>query len=312
MMIISPNEDFIISSLGWVDKNNLWILKPDTELLSSVPISNAKSYSLHNGHNGYFSVIHHYDVNRTEITIHSFYEPQKILSRAVITLKTSHFEGDIEKWKYVPNVYIIYFKKNSYPNYYLLLIEINSPALKFFELSWFDDSYDKGYQGVMSVIKVPDRNMAIVSVQRNSKPVLIDLETGQMIMKLSLAERYGNPMLYFCRDSSELWASDYDTLVCLDSLNWTVKNSMQLQDAPKNSRLFIGDFTFNKEETLCAVARPFSGDVVILEKDSFSSFRLIYYCSLGDQPLSVTLLSNGAVYSRDWKTGKLLKGKIKN
>ena len=71
---------------------------------------------------------------------------------------------------------------------------------------------------------------------------------------------------------------------------------------------FTGDYSFNRDETLCAVARPFSGDVVALDTEQF---RITHYSKLGKQPLEVCLLSDGTVYSRDWKTGNFLKGKLK-
>ena len=59
--------------------------------------------------------------------------------------------------------------------------------------------------------------------------------------------------------------------------------------------------------TLCAVARPFSADIVALD---VGTFQVTHSCNVGGQPLTVALLSDGTVYGRDWKSGKLLKGKI--
>jgi len=73
-------------------------------------------------------------------------------------------------------------------------------------------------------------------------------------------------------------------------------------------RQFNGSFAFNGDETLCAVARPFSGDVVALDT---ARFKVTHACRLGRQPLLVALLSDGTVWARDWKTGDVLKGTLK-
>ena len=69
----------------------------------------------------------------------------------------------------------------------------------------------------------------------------------------------------------------------------------------------MGAYTFSLDESLCAVARPFSGDVVAVNT---KRFRITHTCNLGHQPLTVALLSDGTVYARDWKTGRLLKGQL--
>jgi len=62
-----------------------------------------------------------------------------------------------------------------------------------------------------------------------------------------------------------MWASDYDTIVKVDRSSWQVRDVCRLQSAAAGTMQFIGDFTFDPDETVCAVARPFSGDVVALD-----------------------------------------------
>jgi hypothetical protein len=114
--------------------------------------------------------------------------------------------------------------------------------------------------------------------------------------------------LFFRRKANEVWADDYDTLIRLDPETWRIRDSVLLQGASNGCRQFIGTFAFNDDESLCAVPRPFSGDVIALNT---SKFKVTHTCTLGDQPLLVSLLSDGTVWSRAWKTGELLRGSLK-
>jgi hypothetical protein len=123
-----------------------------------------------------------------------------------------------------------------------------------------------------------------------------------------LADRAGNPTLQFTTRTRELWADDYDTLLRLNSSDWSVQDSLLLQGASAGTRQFIGAYCFNQDESLCAVGRPFSGDVVAVH---MKMFKITHTCNLGHQPLLPALLTDGTVYARDWKTGTLLKGQLK-
>ncbi|MCP5487710.1 MAG: hypothetical protein H7A43_03590 [Verrucomicrobia bacterium] len=307
-MILSQDQSLIVSSLGWTDTGGLWVLETRSGGLSTPKISDAKYLSLHQGSGDFFSIIHHYDADQILISVHSFADPPKVLARVSFGPSGNSFEGDASVWPHVPKAYVAYFKRPALSDFHLFLIEPIRPSAEVVGLDWYDDSYDKGYQGVIGVVEVPDEDNLVISVQRDSHPVLYDLDQRRVISKLSLADRSGNPTLRFTRQSRELWADDYDTLLRLSPPDWKVRDTMLLQDASAGCRQFIGAYSFNQDESLCAVARPFSGDVVALNT---SKFRITHTCNLGQQPLLVSLLSDGTVYARDWKTGRLLKGTLK-
>jgi hypothetical protein len=173
------------------------------------------------------------------------------------------------------------------------------------QFDWYDNAYDHDYQGIVGVTEVPERELLLVSVQRDSHLVLYDPHQRRLIQKISLAGRSGNPGLRFRSKARKLWADDYDTLLKLDSKDWSVKESRRLQDAATGTAQFIGEFEFNKDESLCVVARPFSGDVIALDT---LTFEIRYHFMTGGQPLKAVLLKDGRVFARDWKTGALLKG----
>jgi len=86
-----------------------------------------------------------------------------------------------------------------------------------------------------------------------------------------------------------------------------VRDKLLIQALAQDTMQFMGSYAFIPDETLCVVARPFSGNVVALDT---RSFRITHRSVLGGQPLIAVALSNGEIYSRDWKSGGLLKGRL--
>jgi hypothetical protein len=56
------------------------------------------------------------------------------------------------------------------------------------------------------------------------------------------------------------------------------------------------------------VARPFSADVVGVD---VATLKITQSAKLGRQPLELVALPDGEVIARDWKTGDLLRGRLK-
>lgn len=307
-MITNPGETLIVSSLGWVEKGSLWTLDTNTDSIRTLKLSDAKHLSLHDSNSEYFSIVHHYYGKKLLITAHSFESPDEALSKAIFNEGTTSIQGDKEVWKKLPRAYVAYLQYPSKADFFLLFIEPVRPELQIIALDWYDDSYDKDYQGVIGAVEVPGTSLLIISVQRDSNPILFDIEKRKVVGKLSLAARQGNPSLRFRRTADELWADDYDTILSIDPNSWKTKKHLHLQAAATGAMQFIGNYSFNKDETLCAVARPFSADVIALDTERF---KITHYARVGRQPLEVALLSDGRVYSRDWKTGEMLKGKLK-
>jgi hypothetical protein len=307
-MITNFTEKYVISSLGWVDKGSLWILDTDTEKIDLDQQSDAKYLSLHTGKEDYFSVLHHFESNQLRISAHSASEPERAISNIFIEDSKFRFEGNKSVWQYLPKAYVSFYAHRGIADFWLFLIDFVNQELNFQQFEWFDDSYDKGYQGIVGVTEVPDSELLLVSVQRDSHPVLYDPRNRQMIRKINLAGGYGNPTLRFRSQANELWADDYDTLLKLNPTDWTVKESKRLQDASEGVSQFIGQFEFNSDESLCAVARPLSKDVIALDT---RTFKIRYQCKIGGEPLQVAILKDNRIFARDWQTGELLKGDLK-
>lgn len=308
VMITDITEKYVISSLGWADKSSLWVLNTDSEKVEQIRLNDAKYFSLHPGKENHFAVVHHFDNPRLEISAHSASAPALPLAHITITDSEQRFEGESSVWKHLQKAYVSYYVHQGEGAFWLFLIDPVGQQVTLQQFKWYDDSYDQGYQGIIGVVEVPHQDLLLISVQRDSHPVLYDPRLGQPVRKINLADRRGNPRLRFRSKANELWADDYDTLLKIDPADWTVKASRMLQGGAAGTRQFIGEFEFNADESLCAVARPFSGDIIALDT---RTFKIRSRCQTGSEPLAVTVLKDGRVFARDWKTGSLLKGRLK-
>ncbi len=306
-MLADSEDRTIVSSLGWIDGGAIWILETETGRTRLVDLGGAKYLSLHRGSANHFSAVHHYDADRLVITAHHFDRPDEILSRCVVSQGSREVDGPESPWEHVPRHYVAYLEQPAWSEFALVKIEpTGNVSLQTFD--WYDDSYDKGYQGIVGVTEIPGSHLLLVSVQRSSKPIVYDPESQCKVGEVVLSDGHGNPRLFFRRNRSELWADDYDTIVKLEPESWRILKTRKLQKAQSGTAQFIGEFGFNRDESICAIARPFSGDIVGLDP---RSLRVRYRAKLGGQPIEVSLLNDRQVFARDWKTGDLLHGSLR-
>lgn len=292
--------------MGWVDAGAIWVLDLTTERTRLVQVGDAKYLSLHAGRSGYFAAVHHYDGDRLVITAHTFSQPDEVLSRCVVSQASRRIEGSPSPWQHLPRHYVAYLAQPGWTDFALVTVG-PSEAVTLQTFEWYDDSYDKGYQGIVGVIGVPNSDLVLISVQRSSKAIIYDPDARRKVGEFVLSANHGNPSLYFRRVHPELWADDYDTLHRVELGTWRVLQSRKLQEAVLGTAQFIGQFTFDPEEAICAIARPFSGDVIGLNPNDL---RTEYRAELGRQPLEVSLLRDRRVFARDWKSGDLLQGNL--
>jgi hypothetical protein len=307
-MLSDRSGNVIVSSLGWVDHASLWVFRATHGTAERVPLGNAKYLSIHAGIGDFFSVTHHFEGDRVEITVHTFSEPREAVARARFNSNGSEVTGDSSVWSNVQTNYITHYSGQFWSDFCLVRVHVLEKRVELQQFGWYGDQYDKGYQGVVGVVETPRQDLLIVSIQRDSHPVLYDPVTRTKVGTLNLADRMGNPKLFFRRGANELWANDYDTLVKIEPGSWRVLKSRLLQKDIEGARQFIGEFWFDADETMCVVARPFSRDVLALSPHTLrSKFR----CKLDGQPVEAVCLRDGSIVARDWKSGSLLRGQLR-
>ncbi|MBI2494816.1 MAG: hypothetical protein HYV94_22320 [Candidatus Rokubacteria bacterium] len=307
-MISDPERTVLISSVGWVDHDTLWRFDVPTARVERLPLGSGAQYlRLHSSGADRFVVSHHFDGARFELTVRPFSDPTRVLARATVTRAESGLAGDPDAWNGVPRVYVGYLSFAPWNDFVLFVVSPSAGQVQVQRLEWYDDSYDKGYQGIVDVLEVAGERTALVSVQRSSRLIRHDLATGRQIGIVELAARGGNPQLQYRRSAEEIWASDYDTIAVIATKDWRVIRSARLQRAAPGTQQFIGDYSFDIDEARCVVARPFSGDVIEIAS---STLKIKRRAKLGRQPLEVLAFPGGKVVARDWKTGDVLHGTL--
>ena len=309
-MIASPDNTVVLSSFGWVDGDSLLCLDVESGQTRTIPLGTGARYaSLHSDGSHLFAVGHHFDGTRFELSVRAFASPDLVVARAVVSETGRTITGDPEAWSRVPCLYPEYL---SFPPYgdFVLVRMLHSGAVQIQPLDWFDDSYDKGYQGVVGALALPGGRYALMSVQRSSRLILHNLETGQQDRAVDLAGRGGGEAVALRNGGTELWAKDYDTVVVVDTEDWRVLRSTRLQKAAKDGgNQFIGAITPTTGSDEYLVARPFSGDVITIDSRSLTVTRR---ARVGREPLEAVMTHDGEVIARDWKTGDMLRGRLES
>lgn len=93
----------------------------------------------------------------------------------------------------------------------------------------------------------------------------------------------------------------------MDSRSWAVLVARMLQPAAAGTRMFVGEVWLPPDESMVVVARPGSGDVLVLDPTSLDVSASV---ELGREPLVTVSLTGGKVVARDWKTGDVLLGEM--
>ena len=303
-MLISNDRSFVISSLGWVERGSLWVYRAETESAQTIRLSSAGYLSLHEGVDDHVAIVHNFDDGNVDMTVHRFPEIGTILGRIAVRSGRAEPVGSWEAWHHVPRHYTAFLQTPDWSDFGLITLDPESGAVALRNFPWFDDQhYDKVYQGIGGVKEIPGSDHVLVSVQRSSTLVIHDPVAGRKVGEVELGRRGGNSHLRFRNAGKELWADDYDTLLRLDPSTWRILDSRHLQDAASGIGQFIGAFTMDPGEEICAVARPFSSDVVAIDA---TTFKPEWTCTLGYQPLEAAILNGNRVVARDWKTGATL------
>jgi hypothetical protein len=74
-MLIDSHGRTVVSSLGWVDRASLWVLRPPSVVPEHIELGRAQHLSLHEGTVDAFAVGHHFAAERFAVTVHAFHDP---------------------------------------------------------------------------------------------------------------------------------------------------------------------------------------------------------------------------------------------
>lgn len=299
-MFYDPATNSAFGSLGWVDHGTVWCCDLGSNIERRIVLPDVRYVSVHQHAGGLLRVIHHGE--QSTASVRACAAPELELASLRSDASGWRFHGDSTLWGET----LAFLMKASSGQTELLLVDGSTETVRRLDLSWFNsENYDLDYQGLVDCLALPDLGVVVVAVQRSSELVLIDPDRNERIGTIQLADRWGNPELRFLSRGMFL-ASDYDTLCLVDGASRSAECSPTLQPpSPSNTHQFIGGYDL--DETVCVVARPYSGDVVRLEIGTFVELGRV---SVPGQPFSICLTSDRSFLTRDWQTGKLESGQF--
>lgn len=295
-MIFDPDGGRLIDSIGWVDRGSLWVYEIAKREVSSISVDDSDFLTLKQGRTGHFTV-----TRGATVSLRHSSRPEKDLACVRIRNDKAEFSGDTSLWAQVETSVLV---ESMTERARFVRIDAAKEAIQNIDISWYNaDNYDLIWQGLVDCMTLPNRQQVVISVQRSSTLIVIDLERNLQVATVVLAERGGNPKLTL-RTEDDFLASDYDTLcrVGISDMKVAAKSRLQgggVNDGRLFERLFIGDYKLAADGSL-VVARPFSGDVLQLDP---RDFRRLGTAQVSGQPLVPHLISEHEVLARDWKTG---------
>jgi hypothetical protein len=287
-----------VSSIGWADRAAIWVFDCASRQIELIPIPDAKFVAVRR----YGEVVRivHFGGDTATIAIRTLSDLHHDAAVLRVAGDRPTFLGDARLWASIDACALLPTKKGTR----LISIDAPSRSVRFLDLKWFlDGEYDLGYQGLFDCLSPPGLEYTIVSVQRSSRLVVLDIRKNEKLREISLADRGGNPLLTLL-SGTEMLTTDYDTMCRVDLDSMSLVASQRLQgDSDKGGRHFVGDFSLDEAGVL--LARPSSGDVVLLDPSHFS---ILDRAVTGGEPLQAVRVSSSAVLARDWKTGHPLEG----
>lgn len=309
-MICDAAQTTVVSSIGWIDHGSvlIWDVNSD-QIRTEVVDGESHHLVLFEGSEDFFSVLHARDGKGYAVSVRHLSAPTLPLAQATVRHGSARLEGDQSVWASVPSVY---GGDDREPDpdapYSLLFVEPGGAACEVQRLSWLNEhTYDLLYQSMLMPVAVPNKSSVLVPVQRSSRVVIYEPESREKTGEIELSGYPGNPTLVF-RSDDELWAGNYDTLMRLDAADWRKLDEARLQPGGDMPRKFIGGWALNRPRTTCIVSRPFSGDALMLDAESFA---VTHRAELGAEPIAAIALDDGRVFARDWKTGRSLHGALR-
>jgi len=96
-MICDSKSRYAISNLGWVDHGDLWTYDSQNNETKKIKLFNSKYLNIFEGKDDYFSILHNYENDRFDISVHHFDKIDEPLCRLTFDNNKQKFEGDLDK-----------------------------------------------------------------------------------------------------------------------------------------------------------------------------------------------------------------------
>lgn len=263
-MILDLAESRVIASVTR-NRRDIWLYDLVTTNIEIITMYNNPLIELYYGINEYFSVRKMFQgENRIEISVYSFANLLQPQAQASIRANVVHFSGESDVWRYVPLVYVAYLElPGEMPSYVLTILKPDTNSVDLQPMRWYyaDAMYDPERTAPWDVIAIPETQLVLISIE-GADGVLYNIETHHAT-KISLGGTGGNRKLFLRAAQNEIWTLSRNALVRINLSDFTIVNMLNVQtitggvDTHRMGSFTgtAGEFVFNHDQSLCAVAR---------------------------------------------------------
>lgn len=298
-MIIDKAEQYVISSVGWVEGSSftrLELASGKTQLFHSD--SNGGCRALDIDGDRFLLVTHPSGSDPLSMSVRRYAEPAESLWSVRGVLDDYVVRGD-------PSAVVGARRRHLFwtgQRHVLVTLSEDGSGLLCGQLPWFDDStFDLGYQSPVDAVDDPVSGYTLVSIQRCSDVFVHDPGTSTLRGRFRLPGACGNPRLQVI--GNELWTVDYHTFARIDLRDHRLLASARLSATNE----FVGDVFRWTSRGRALVPRPFMGDITVVNPDTGSIEQTL---ATRGQPLSCAATADGRVVARDWKSGEWVFAQI--
>jgi hypothetical protein len=313
-MFLNARETRAIANDPQWDGPNLWVCDVRQGDAYPVGVSSAERITVLPGRDDLFAVVHHFHGEQVVISAHSMEEPTYAISHIHIRGLSYRFTGNEDVWRKLPRAFVAYYTPDrlSDADHHLIMVNTVNRTVGIRKFPAFYEGGVEMKDRVSGMLELPRQNSVLIEEGRDERPLLIfNTRKHKVQQRLDLRMKPETNRCYRFRDSAnELWVSDPDRLIKLSPNflgDWIQRGNIRLQLMDSTGGRFTGEFSFNMDESLCIVARPFVADALLIDVQKFEIVNKVY---LDARVKSIRLLSDGRVIARQWFTGELVQSHV--
>jgi hypothetical protein len=300
----------VIVGQTWQPNGSLWVFDVKNRRATTIPVYPESILRLYAADDDRFVVVSQpKDFSRADLTVRTFNDPAEVRSTIrVDAIGRSTTEGDVAVWIGCPKFYLLMLRDGRRGQYVLGRIDAATGRLVTtnFDPSTLDV---RAQDGLTDVCAAPGDNTVIVGMRGISELLLFDTVLRRPIGHLRLAGRGGRPTPKIRLGTDELWTTDFDAVVRIGLGSPETPSVLDFRASPDElavlrdakiiesrvTRVPLADFSFSADGGLCAVARPYHNDVVVIDCDSLN---IVGTCRFSSTPVDAVCIESDLVIAR--------------
>lgn len=206
------------------------------------------------------------DESRITLTVRAASDPSASVAEAAFDGEKWDFTGNSQAWAQVPE-YLLINKDNKKSQ--ILRIADNGELQTLHDLS-----------GVQSITELPDSRLVILA--GDGKLTIHDPIAAVSVAQFTLSGGNPDPIVHTKDSGKEVWVSDKDSLLRVNSRNWEVIDAAGSEGAP------ISYWEFGPAEDVCVVLRAEELNALVLDAQTMEPVAQHFFSRSIDQVMVIS------------------------